>query len=378
MSNNCSNCYNGCTEITSDKCVKYTGVDVPVLGIKNGDSLSYVEQSLIGFLTSSLDGTGIFPVIPQTDICPSLQAELDDCNPLSLNNYLTGIIKFLCSLEEQISGGGSGGSQDYDLDCIDLPRDADPSDTQVVLQYVIYKVCTLVEQLNGFINFVENTYVRISDINTYIENYLQNDPGQQLIANRMVPYSIVAATGGTAFLNNFDASGAGIGDWVSIYLCNGENGTPDLRGRALVGTNDGSMLGGAMSIIVDPAQSGNPQYTINSEHGTNTVTLSTGQIPPHTHTATVSSAGEHNHLMFNNTTSSLNISPTQPTAVRYRDGDFSENYVMRSAPQNTWNVGPTSEEPAHTHTVTIGTTGGGQSHQNYQPGTGVYYIIYIP
>ncbi|BCU97892.1 MAG: hypothetical protein CM15mV19_1420 [uncultured marine virus] len=46
---NCSNCYNGCTEITSDKCVKYTGVDVPILGIKNGDSLSYVEQALITF-----------------------------------------------------------------------------------------------------------------------------------------------------------------------------------------------------------------------------------------------------------------------------------------------------------------------------------------
>ena len=63
MSNNCSNCYNGCTEITSDKCVKYTGVDVPVLGIQKGDSLSYVEQALITFLSSTLDGTGIIPVI---------------------------------------------------------------------------------------------------------------------------------------------------------------------------------------------------------------------------------------------------------------------------------------------------------------------------
>jgi len=378
MSNNCSNCYNGCTEITSDKCVKYTGVDVPVLGIQNGDSLSYVEQSLIGFLTSSLDGTGIFPVIPQTDICPSLQAELDDCNPLSLNNYLTGIIKFLCSLEEQISGEGSGQGSDYDLDCIDIPAGSDPSDTQVVLQNVIYKVCTLVDQLNSFITFVENTYVRISDINTYIENYLQNDPGQQIIANRMVPFSIVAATGGPAFLNNFDASGAGIGDWVNIYLCNGENGTPDLRGRVLVGTSDGSMLGGQMDTAVSPTEPDNPTYTISTPIGSNSITLSEGQIPAHTHTSTVSSAGEHNHFMYNNTTSGNNISTTQPTAVRFRDGDFSENYVMRSAPQNTWNIGPTDTEPDHTHTVTIDPTGGGQSHQNYQPGRGVYYIIYIP
>ena len=80
MSNNCSNCYNGCTEITSDKCVKYTGVDVPVLGIKNGDSLSYVEQSIIGFLSSTLDGTGILPVIKPSDVCPTVDKHLPDCD----------------------------------------------------------------------------------------------------------------------------------------------------------------------------------------------------------------------------------------------------------------------------------------------------------
>lgn len=370
MSNNCSNCYNGCTEITSDKCVKYTGVDVPVLGIKNGDSLSYVEQSLIGFLTSSLDGTGIFPVIPQTDICPSLQAELDDCNPLSLNNYLTGIVKFLCSLEEQISGGGEGGGETplpaYDLECIDIPSAGDPGDTHLVLQYVIYKVCSLVEQLNSFITYVENTYVKISDINTYIENYIQNDPGQQLIANRMVPYSIVAATGGSAFLNNFDASGAGIGDWVSIYLCNGENGTPDLRGRVPVGTSDGSMLGGAMDVAVDPAQPGNPTYTTTTPQGGNSVVLSEGQIPSHTHAVT--------------------IGPSTPTITP--TGWAAGPYVGPAIPggggfdgggngfrQRQFNADPL---PPHTHTVTLSPTGGGQSHSNYQPGLGVYYIIYIP
>ena len=60
---NCSNCYNGCTEIVSDRCVKYTGIDVPVLGIQTGDSLSFVEQALITFLTSTLDGTGIYPIV---------------------------------------------------------------------------------------------------------------------------------------------------------------------------------------------------------------------------------------------------------------------------------------------------------------------------
>lgn len=375
MSNNCSNCYNGCTEITSDKCVKYTGVDVPVLGIKNGDSLSYVEQSIIGFLSSTLDGTGILPVIKPSDVCPTVDKHLPDCDPISLNNWLTALLKALCALEDTVAEIPSANpATPYDVDCL---TPTDDTSTIDVLQSVIYKVCNVAEQLNNFITYVDATYVKISDINTYIQNYLDGSPAQQLINQRMVPYSIVAAAGGSAFLSNFDASGAGIGEWDRIFLCNGENGTPDLRGRVIVGTNDGSMGGGAMDAAVAPSAT-NPTYGIGSTHGTNSVALITPQIPAHDHTATVSEAGEHNHFVFDNVTSGNGISTTQPTAVRFRDGDFSENYVMRSSSSSNWNIGPTDTEPDHTHTVTISQTGGGEGHQNYQPGRGVYYIIYIP
>ena len=375
MSNNCSNCYNGCTEITSDKCVKYTGVDVPVLGIKNGDSLSYVEQALITFLSSTLDGTGIIPVITPSDVCPSVDKHLPDCDPISLNNWLTALLKALCALEDTVAETPRPNPDTaYDVDCLSV---SDATSTIDVLQAVIYKVCAVADQLTNFITYVDATYVKISDINTYIQNYLDTQPNEQLIANRMVPFSIVAAAGGNAFLNNFNASGAGIGDWANIYLCNGQNGTPDLRGRVLVGVTNG-MGSTALDPAVDPTQPGNPAYSIGTAVGKNTVTLETGQIPAHTHIATVSEAGEHNHFMFHNVTSSNGISATQPTAVRFRDGDFSENYVMRSSSTSTWDIGPTDTEPDHTHTVTNDPTGGGQPHQNYQPGRGVYYIMYIP
>lgn len=369
MSNNCSNCYNGCTQICSDKCVKYTGVDVPVLGIQNGDSLSYVEQSIIGFLTSTLDGTGIFPVVPPTDICPSLQAELDDCNPLSLNNYLTGIVKFLCSLEEQITNsggqGGGGSGVTYDLNCIaGTISTPDPTSTEAVLQAVIDKVCLLAEDLTNFITFVDNTYVKISEINTYIENYIQNDPSQQLIANRMVPFSIVAGSGGSAFLNNFDASGAGVGDWVRIFLCNGNNGTPDLRGRALIGTNDGSMLGPAMSPIVEPSST-NPTYSIGSTNGLNAVALVTGELPAHTHSVT---DPEHTHTFpaRNGTV----VGDYIQSAGGGAPNDDTKQIQSTASPNNITSSSATN--------ISIDATGGGQAHINYQPGLGVYYIIYIP
>ena len=48
------------------------------------------------------------------------------------------------------------------------------------------------------------------------------------------------------------------------YLCNGSNGTPDLRGRFVVGYHDG-----------------NGDYDVNDTGGAETVTLSTSQIPSH-------------------------------------------------------------------------------------------------
>jgi hypothetical protein len=297
MSNNCSNCYNGCTEITSDKCVKYTGVDVPVLGIKNGDSLSYVEQALITFLSSTLDGTGIIPVIQPSDVCQSVDKNLPNCDPISLNNWLTALLKSLCALEDTVANIPSANpTVAYDVDCLTV---SDATSTIDVLQAVIYKVCAVAEQLTSFVTYVDATYVKISDINTYIQNYLDTQPTENLISNRMVPYSIVAAAGGSAFLANFNASGAGIGNWARIFLCNGQNTTPDLRGRALIGTNDGSMGGGALDSAVDPAISGNPNYGLGSTHGLNSIILNTGQIPAHSHANTAVSTitpENHSHL----------------------------------------------------------------------------------
>jgi microcystin-dependent protein len=362
MSNNCSNCYNGCTEITSDKCVKYTGVDVPVLGIKNGDSLSYVEQSIIGFLSSTLDGTGILPVIKPSDVCSTVDKYLPDCDPISLNNWLTALLKALCALEDTVAEIPSANpTTAYDVDCLTV---TDNTSTTDVLQSVIYKVCDVAEQLNNFITYVDATYVKISDINTYIENYLDTQPTEQLISNRMVPYSIVAASG-LSILNNFDASGAGIGEWDRIFLCNGQNNTPDLRGRVIVGTNDGSMLGGAMDAAVAPSAT-NPTYGIGSTHGNNSVVLTTGQIPAHSHSTTIGS-------------STPTITPTGWAAGPYvgpgipGGGGFDGG--GNSFRQRQFTADPL---PPHTHTVTVNPTGGGQGHQNYQPGRGVYYIIYIP
>ena len=374
---NCSNCYNGCTEITSDKCVKYTGVDVPILGIKNGDSLSFVEQALITFLGSALDGTGIQPVILPSDICPVVDANLDTCDPLSLNNYLTGIIKTICDLNVQIENiQGNNPITAYNVECLENVQDV--NNTAEVLQQTITKLCQVEQSLNTFITDVTTNYVQIVDINTYIENYLNNNPEQQLLSNRMVPFSAQPYFGS---LSPFDASGAGIGVWDRIFLCNGNNGTPDLRGRVAVGATD--MPGASMNSAVNPNVSGNPAYNLNDIVGTNQVVLQTPEIPSHIHTGTVSAPtpSTHTHQML--------VKPGvmgQGGTTSYQDysnpggrGEGGRRTMDSGVAGNgSYESAFTEAEGNHSHTVTIDPTGGGLGHNNYQPGIGAYYIIYIP
>ena len=102
---NCNNCFNGCTETISDQCIKYTGIDVPDLGIRTGDSLSFVEQALITSLTSTLGGEGITIDLSNIDICTLVQNYLPAQPPsegFTLNDILAALIQVSCSTQSQL------------------------------------------------------------------------------------------------------------------------------------------------------------------------------------------------------------------------------------------------------------------------------------
>jgi microcystin-dependent protein len=362
---NCSNCYNGCTEIVSDRCVKYTGIDVPVLGIQTGDSLSFVEQALITFLTSAIDGTGIKPIINDTIICDLVKQYLPTCGDLSLNDMLTAIIKAACDLQEQIDAIVADIvvinneidtiEADYTVRCLvdGTPSITPSSGTHAVLQATIDTLCALALDLS-------TNYVSIANIDTYIAAYISG--ASSLVSTKMIPY--VAVPYFNPDLSNFDGTGAGIGNWAKIYLCNGANpGVPDLRGRVLVGTTTG-MNGGPLNSAVDPALPGNPPYSLGTTTGVNQVTLAPTQIPSHTHTATaVSTDAGHMHI-YGSFISTQNGDQTVPGGL---------------TPYYTPLTGTTSMSYANvTTTVTVNPFGGNLPHQNNQPAYGCYYIIYIP
>lgn len=374
---NCSNCYNGCTEIVSDKCVKYTGIDVPVLGIQTGDSLSYVEQALITFLTSTLDGTGIKINLGDIDICALVQAYLPTCGDLTIVDISKALIQAACDLQEQIDAIDATLdtlNADYTIGC--LTGVTSSSDTHAIVQAVINKLCQIQVDLTALALDLSTNYVSVADIDSYIQAYLDGTGSSTLVNNKMVPYSVLPYFGP---LSNFDGTGAGIGNWVKIYLCNGQNGTPDLRGRTLVGTTTG-MFGGPLSPDVDPSNPANPNYTLSSTTGANEIFLSSTQIPSHTHIATALatvSPNPHSHFVTASGTS-VTLNQTDPIDDTYSSGG-NLGYSLRGASGQTANLGKTSDVNLTVDVaVSNSSTGGGLGHANIQPSIGSYFIIYIP
>jgi len=380
----CSNCFNGCAEIVSDQCVRYTGIDIPVLGIQNGDSLSYVEQALITFLTSTLDGSGIKPTIDPNIICNLVKQYLPTCEDLTVTNILTALIKAACNLQTQVTTNLTSINAinvqlatlnaNYDVKCLpDITPSITPSSgTHSILQATIDTLC-------AFIATVPLTYVLATDLDALIQDYLDSIAPSNQYNSRMIPFAIVPYFGSNG---NFDNTGAGLSSlgFDKIFLCNGQNGTPDLRGRAIVGVING-MKGLGLSPVVDPAVNPtfNPNYTIGATAGFNFITLGRGEMPSHTHGATATvTPNPHEHFTFNSSALTTGATPitstTYPAYQLFSAGDFSYNIVGNATVPTLGRTSSTSLAVG----VTNAADGGGGAHDNKQPVFACYYIIYIP
>jgi microcystin-dependent protein len=363
---NCSNCYNGCTEIVSDRCVKYTGIDVPVLGIQTGDSLSFVEQALITFLVSTLDGTGIKIDLDPVVVCNVVNKYLPTCKDLTIVDISKALIQAACDLQEQVDAIVAELAvlnANYTIGC--LTGVTASSDTHAIVQAVITKLCQLEVDLIALALDVHTNYVTKTEIDSYIAAYING--ATALVSAKMIPYVAVPFFPTPAFLSGkFDGTGAGIGTWAKIYLCNGANpGVPDLRGRVLVGATSG-MNGGALNPAVDPTVPGNPSYLLGTLTGANQVTLLPTQIPSHTHSATAVSTVTDPKHKHDYTTPNANGSATG-AADSHPDGPLVTRQTSESATGITVATA-----------VTNAPTGGDLAHPNFQPAIGCYYIIYIP
>ena len=374
----CQNCYNGCTDIISDKCTKYTGNNIPELGIENGDSLFSVQQSIFSFLLSVIDGTSIKPEINQEFICEKISHYLGE-QELTLPNIINAILQTACDLQTQVTNVKNSVdtiNTAYTLNCVSGVTDN--TNTHEVLQAVITKLCSVNTALTALSLNVSTNYVKLSELDSLIVAYLSGGSSSTKLYNKMVPYTVVEFYGDIT--GKFDATGSGLGEWEKIYLCNGNNGTPDKRGRVSVGTTTG-MGGGTLDAAVDPSNSGNPNYSLGTKYGSCMVSLNITQIPSHSHTATntVIDAGHFHYLStVSGQTSKPALSPSTYLASVNNEGNDG-NYVLGGTLEALPSVGKSATSTTNISVQTsLSNIGGGLGHNNVQPSIGCYYIMYIP
>jgi hypothetical protein len=174
----CTNCYNGCVEITPDKCVRYTGLDSIPLGISNGDNLLLVEEALISNVVSFLDGTGIDITISSGDYCALVTGYLPVGRVPNAVELFTALVKAACSLQTQVTSVAAAITTlnaDYDVDC--LSGVTDSSDTHLVVQAIINKACATDVDLAALALDVDTNYVKLSELSTLFAAYLAAQPG---------------------------------------------------------------------------------------------------------------------------------------------------------------------------------------------------------
>lgn len=137
---------------------------------------------------------------------------------------------------------------------------------------------------------------------------------------------------------------------------------------AAVSTNPATLLGGGtwtrfgkgrMLLSLDENQT--EFDTVEEVGGAKSVTLTEAQMPPHTHTGTTASNGDHSHTSRTWGHTNSGASSTGSVFVRHTASGAEQTYDITS-----------STAGAHTHTFTTQSTGGGQAFNNMPPYITVY------
>ena len=166
------------------------------------------------------------------------------------------------------------------------------------------------------------------------------------VTNAFVPRGIIVMWSGS---NDNIPSG-----WV---LCNGTNGTPDLMNRFIIGSGS--------------------TYTTTDTGGDSSVTLTTSNLPAHSHSGTTSDNGSHSH----SGTTSNNGSHSHGILMRKSGagGDSTLNNPISAKEDLGSSDASTKEGGSHTHTFSTN-SGGSHTHtfNTNNTGSGTAFNILPP
>lgn len=318
---------NNCLDPRPDYCLSYTGVSLPALG------LTQYCSSVGDVLTVLLQKAQV------ADVSASLQAQLTTlgATTATLQSRLTAL------------SGTVNTAYTFDPGCLQPAS----SSRDALLQAAVTKLCAV----NTTLTTLATDYVKASELTTLVQGINTPDtPAVTSYNSRMVPFVAYEYYGP---LSNFDLAGKGLpsAGFDKVYLCNGDHGTPDRRGRAAVGAVR-NVPGGSLSKEVDPTLAANPNtnYSLKDVFGGSYTALSVSQLPSHNHGVT-DSGHTHGYSCIRHTAGG-NADPNFLSADAGTDKHIQVNMATTG--------------------ISINPTGGGQPVDLRTPAIAAYYIMYLP
>lgn len=383
----------GCTNIfgttTPDSKIEYTGPPIPALNICTGDFLNEVEAAVLQKLVDFSTGVGIS--IPSIDLttCGAFTACITCCGsctdlPCLLNCYKNAICTLfgdVTTLQTEVTALLNG---PYNIGCLqNIPTNATLNQ---IVQEIILEFCDLQTALNTLSATVSGF---TSGIDTTIGNFLlgaissctgtgsvikSGTGASAAIAFKgFVPVGGIIPFGGVT-AGKFDSTGLGLAgtDFCGWAVANGLNGTVNMTGQVPVGLTNmgGSLPGNAAGLSLT---------TMGTQIGETSITLTAGQIPAVGVSGSVTATSPpHSHGFFFN---QRNGSFSQGGSNGYMDATGPLGANTSNPPGGGFQTPVTVTAyvqsvslPITVSTSGLATGGGGGSHDNMQPSTGLLYI----
>jgi microcystin-dependent protein len=220
----------------------------------------------------------------------------------------------------------------------------------IVILYLIFKTKNINENFSSVNDYYSQDTTAINNIITYTKHVLNNDTLTFKPSTIDIDYlnadNLTVNSNGTVNMNKINGiiviwSGNSTNIPQGWVVCDGTNGTPDLRTKFIIGAGS-------------PTNS-NSYFKLGNTGGQETVTLNGDQIPQHSHT--LGNNGNNKILSVNG--------PCPPN----------DNYCNPSFFCDEWNnsncQGRLQPSPA------TNSMGGGQAHNNIPPYYALCYIMKI-
>lgn len=362
-----------CLQTYSSTCVKYQGASFPQLGITTQlSTVTDVEELVLEKILLFLDGSGIdLSAIDYN--CTSLENRLVDTDK-TLVDVITALVDEVCANKTLLDEIDAivGASVTYDTDCLTVTENT----TEGVIQALITKVCALNTSVSSLTDQITGSSLATT-IDNRTGNYIKTNitaPGDFGITKSGSGSSVTLEfTNGVppftplwcyAPLSYWNADGSGKTDtpFENWYICNGSNGTIDMRGWTPAGaTSLPGISSGSLDSTVDPDVQADPTIatSIGDKKGQVKHGLTVSEMPSHFHTMEDT---EHNHKL-QVSPDPIKIGTESPTTPIYG--------------LTTVNTGFQLNTEENTVTGSTDNTGSSNKHENRQPTKYGYFIMQL-